>query len=305
MSARAGIFYPFLWRARGSFGLADHPADGPVAGDRLGRDPRACRRSLRTPLLRVVRPPVRHRPRRGGEAGRRTTAGLQEFFTRRCAPGARPIAAAPDVVVSPADGTVVECGHRPCRACSSTPRTRASPLADLLADERRRRAAWTAGRTASPICRRATTTACTRRSTGRWSPGTTCPGRLFPVNARSVAARAGSVQQERAPGDPDRRGGRAWRGGHGGRGRGRATSPPATIPEVATHGDRFGATCRRRQSAATAGARSQRGQELGIFNLGSTTIVVFEPNRVVLDPLAPGATVRMGAAHRADASNRV
>ena len=37
-------------------------------------------------------------------------SGLQEFFTRRLREGARPIAAGEDVVVSPADGTVVEVG---------------------------------------------------------------------------------------------------------------------------------------------------------------------------------------------------
>ena len=37
-----------------------------------------------------------------------------------------------------------------------------------------------------------------------------------------------------------------------------------------------------------------RGQELGIFNLGSTTIVIGEPKRMLFDPLPPGATVRMG-----------
>src|SRR4029453_9390750 len=44
-----------------------------------------------------------------GEAGKPRGAygGLQEFFTRRRRAGARPVAAAADVVVSPADGTVV------------------------------------------------------------------------------------------------------------------------------------------------------------------------------------------------------
>ena len=38
----------------------------------------------------------------------------------------------------------------------------------------------------------------------------------------------------------------------------------------------------------------RRGEELGIFHLGSTTIVVFEPGRVELDALAAGASVKMG-----------
>jgi hypothetical protein len=37
-----------------------------------------------------------------------------------------------------------------------------------------------------------------------------------------------------------------------------------------------------------------RGDELGIFHLGSTTIAVFESGRVELDALTPGAAVKMG-----------
>src|SRR5881394_4018026 len=36
--------------------------------------------------------------------------GFDEFFTRKLRPGARPIDQAPGRVVSPADGTIVECG---------------------------------------------------------------------------------------------------------------------------------------------------------------------------------------------------
>ena len=36
--------------------------------------------------------------------------GFDEFFTRRLRAGARPIDATPGAVVSPADGTVVDCG---------------------------------------------------------------------------------------------------------------------------------------------------------------------------------------------------
>lgn len=37
-----------------------------------------------------------------------------------------------------------------------------------------------------------------------------------------------------------------------------------------------------------------RGDELGAFHLGSTTIIIFEPDRVTLDPLAVGDTLRFG-----------
>jgi phosphatidylserine decarboxylase len=39
-----------------------------------------------------------------------------------------------------------------------------------------------------------------------------------------------------------------------------------------------------------------RGDELGVFNLGSTTIAVFEPGRVIMSELAVGTTLHMGSA---------
>jgi phosphatidylserine decarboxylase len=37
-----------------------------------------------------------------------------------------------------------------------------------------------------------------------------------------------------------------------------------------------------------------QGEELGIFNLGSTTITIFEPDRVMLHPLPPNSRVLVG-----------
>src|SRR4029453_6717431 len=38
------------------------------------------------------------------------SSGFDEFFTRKLRPGARPLDETPGRVVSPADGTIVECG---------------------------------------------------------------------------------------------------------------------------------------------------------------------------------------------------
>jgi hypothetical protein len=38
----------------------------------------------------------------------------------------------------------------------------------------------------------------------------------------------------------------------------------------------------------------ERGQELGIFNLGSTTITVFEPGRLAMSDLVSDQQMRMG-----------
>jgi phosphatidylserine decarboxylase len=64
-------------------------------------------------------------------------------------------------------------------------------------------------------------------------------------------------------------------------------------PEVATHRHEFSrAALRHRQYDAPKPIG--RGDELGIFHLGSTTIVVFQPGRVELDALTSGASVKMG-----------
>ncbi len=41
---------------------------------------------------------------------------------------------------------------------------------------------------------------------------------------------------------------------------------------------------------------ARRGDELGTFHLGSTVIVVFQPGRVVLEPLTEGQSIRLGHA---------
>ena len=50
--------------------------------------------------------------------------------------------------------------------------------------------------------------------------------------------------------------------------------------EVATHRRRVLRARRFATATTMSRSRSRRGEELGIFHLGSTTIVVFEPGRV-------------------------
>ena len=64
-------------------------------------------------------------------------------------------------------------------------------------------------------------------------------------------------------------------------------------PEVATHKPQFLRAAVRRQRYDQPKPIG-RGEELGMFHLGSTTIVVFEPGRVALDPVASGASMKMG-----------
>jgi phosphatidylserine decarboxylase len=217
-------------------------------------------------------------------------SGLQEFFTRRLREGARPIAAGEDVVVSPADGTVVEVGtvHQ---GMLLDAKDAGFTLGDLLAD----------GHAASrmdggPYC----VTYLSPRDyhrvhspvSGRVVAWHYVPGRLFPVNSRSVLREPGLFSKnERLVTLIEGQAGLTAVIMVAAVGVGHITV--SYDPEVATHGDRFGASAVRRRVLPEP-VPIARGQELGIFNLGSTTIVIGEPNRVMLDPLSPGATVRMG-----------
>jgi phosphatidylserine decarboxylase len=63
---------------------------------------------------------------------------------------------------------------------------------------------------------------------------------------------------------------------------------------VATHHPDFNPQRRLLRHDLSNPIPIQRGEELGIFNLGSTTITIFEPDRVMLHPLPPNSRVRVG-----------
>ena len=218
--------------------------------------------------------------------------GLQEFFTRRLRPGARPIAAAANVVVAPADGTVVETGVVE-EGLLLDAKDAGFTLADLLADpEAARRLDGGAfqvtylsprdyHRVHSPI-------------EGRVVGWHYVPGRLFPVNARSVLREPGLFSKnERLVTLIESPAGLAAVVMVAAVGVGHITA--SYDPEIATHTTAFAGKDVRRKTLSEA-MPIDRGGELGIFNLGSTTIIFFEPRRVLLDPLEPGTSVRMGTA---------
>jgi phosphatidylserine decarboxylase len=217
--------------------------------------------------------------------------GFDEFFTRRLKPGARPIDDAPGRVVSPADGTVVECG----RADAGQLLQAKGSLFDLAAllDDADAAARLAGGaylitylspkdyhRVHSPVA-------------GRVIGWQHIPGTLFSVGSASIRREPGLfVRNERFITMIEMDGGglvavvmvAAVGVGH------------VTVsydPEVATHEPRFLSAAVRRQRYQQPKPIG-RGEELGIFHLGSTTIVVFEPGRVALDPFASGASMKMG-----------
>ena len=218
-------------------------------------------------------------------------ADFDEFFTRKLKPGLRPIDAAPDRVVSPADGTVVESG----RAVAGQLLQAKGSLFHLAAllDDADAAARLEGGaylitylspkdyhRVHSPVG-------------GRVVGWRHVPGTLFSVGAASIRREPGLfVRNERFITLIEMDGGglaavvmvAAVGVGH------------VTVSydlEVATHRPEFFRAARRHQSYDEPKA-IQRGEELGIFHLGSTTIVVFEAGRVELDALARGASTKMG-----------
>jgi phosphatidylserine decarboxylase len=218
-------------------------------------------------------------------------AGFDEFFTRRLRTGARPIADEPGGIVSPADGIVVECGRATAGKLIQAKGV-LFDLSELLGDAEI--AARLAGgaylitylspkdyhRVHSPVG-------------GRVIGWRHIPGTLFSVGAKSVATEPGLfVRNERFVTLIEMDGGglcavvmvAAIGVGH------------VTVSydaEVATHRPRFlRAAVRHRRYDDPKPIR--RGEELGIFHLGSTTIVVFEPEWAELGSFGPGEAMKMG-----------
>lgn len=218
-------------------------------------------------------------------------AGFDEFFTRRLRTGARPIADEPGSIVSPADGIVVECGRATAGKLIQAKGV-LFDLSELLGDgeiaARLEGGAYLITylspkdyhRVHSPVG-------------GRVIGWRHIPGTLFSVGAKSVAIEPGLfVRNERFVTLIEMDGGglcavvmvAAIGVGH------------VTVSydaEVATHRPRFlRAAVRHRHYDDPKPIR--RGEELGIFHLGSTTIVVFEPARAELATFAPGEAMKMG-----------
>jgi phosphatidylserine decarboxylase len=217
--------------------------------------------------------------------------GFDEFFTRKLRPGLRPIDDAPGRVVSPADGTVVECGLATAGKliqAKGVDFDLASLLDDPQAAARLEGGAYVITylspkdyhRVHSPVG-------------GRVVGWRHVPGTLFSVGAASIRREPGLfVRNERFITLIEMDGGglvavvmvAAVGVGH------------VTVsydPEVATHRPEF-FRAERKHRQYDEPKPIRRGDELGIFHLGSTTIAVFEPGRVELDALMSGASTKMG-----------
>lgn len=210
------------------------------------------------------------------------------FFTRKLKPGLRPIAPGADVVVSPVDGAVSQAGVAHDGKLIQA-KGRDYTLAALLADEEEARrftgGAWTTIYL-SPRDYHRIHTPIGGEITG-WSY---VPGNLWPVNRPSVRGVPELFAvNERVI---------VW-----------MQTPVGKVAVIAV-----GATCVGRirlsfdELVTNEGKPASRkvydqpipiekGAELGMFEMGSTVILVFEPGKVTLDErLQPETVLRLGEA---------
>jgi phosphatidylserine decarboxylase len=213
-------------------------------------------------------------------------ATLDDFFTRTLRDGARPVDPDPDVVVSPVDCEVLELGDLEggrmlqAKGCEFT-------VGALLAD---------AGRAVRYIGGTYATLYLSPRDYhrihapvgGRIVGSSHVPGELFPVNARAVRDVEGLYAcNERLVTFLDGSFGEVAVVKVAACGVGCVTA--TYDPSVHTHAVR------------PTGSRTydpppevRKGAELGVFHLGSTVVVLFQPGRVALEPLTRGQRLLCG-----------
>ncbi|MFT3836409.1 MAG: archaetidylserine decarboxylase [Myxococcaceae bacterium] len=208
------------------------------------------------------------------------------FFTRKLKPGSRPIDQTPNTVVSPVDGAVSQAGVVENGACIQA-KGIDFPLGQLLGDEERAKAFEGGAFTTLYLSPRDYHRIHTPLE-GTIDGFVYLPGQFWPVNPPSVANVKGLFAiNERLV---------TW-----------MTTPLGQVAVVAV-----GATCVARIHATydnivtNTGTPAQakrydkpipveRGAELGMFEMGSTVILVFEPGKVKWDAsLTSGAVVQVG-----------
>jgi len=214
-----------------------------------------------------------------------------EFFARPLRPGLRPIAPGADVVVSPVDAVVSEAGLSTDGRLVQAKGIHASAGALVCDAALGRRFAGGAYATLylSPKDYHRIHFPLPGRVVG-WRYA---PGRLWPVNAASVARVPGLFTvNERLVTLLDSPLGLVAVVAVGATIVGRVR---ATYRDGVPVTNRPGASARAEDFAEPVPVA--KGQELGAFEMGSTVILLFEPGRVELFPsVAPGRAVRVGEA---------
>jgi phosphatidylserine decarboxylase len=214
------------------------------------------------------------------------------FFTRALKPEARPIAQDNSALVSPVDGTVSQCGPI-TRDSVVQAKGRGYSLTELLGGNAKRAAKYLGGSFATIYLAPYNYHRIHMPLPGKVRETIYVPGDLFSVNA-STARSVPRVfaRNERVVCDFASTGN---------------TPDFAMVYVGALHVGSIETTwcgevnppprSRKRTEVIAAGQGTQlaKGDEAGRFNMGSTVILVFPPNRIVFDKkLRAGATVVMG-----------
>jgi phosphatidylserine decarboxylase len=215
---------------------------------------------------------------------------LQTFFTRRLLHGARVMPGDEKLIVAPSDGVVCESG---VAAAGQLLEAKGSmfTLRQLLADD-----ALADRFTGGPYLVIYLSPRDYHRvhfpMSGTVVSWTHIPGKLFPVGSKSVKREPGLfAKNERFVTVVDSPAGCYVVVMVAAVGVGHITA--TYDPEVATHDGGFGSGYVRHKRLPTP-IPVARGEELGIFNLGSTTITLFEPSRLAMNDLAPEQQMKMG-----------
>jgi phosphatidylserine decarboxylase len=213
---------------------------------------------------------------------------LQAFFTRRLKPGVRPLPADPDCVVSPCDGVISQ--HGPIRNGQLIQaKGHHYPIFGLLAD-RAGAARFQGGQFMTIYLAPRDYHRVHYAVSGQVTGFQHVPGALFPVNAAAVKhVGALFTRNERLITYQDTPSGEVATVMVGATAVGRIT---VSYDAVQTHSRTRGRAGPRVRFATPRPVT--RGEELGVFQLGSTVIVLFEPGSVELCEFQPGQQVRLG-----------
>jgi phosphatidylserine decarboxylase len=215
---------------------------------------------------------------------------FNDFFTRALRPGVRPIAPETNIVVSPVDGTLSQCGEIEGDLLIQAKGHRYS-LHELLAGDAEAAAAYRGGSFACIYLAPYNYHRIHMPYAGSVRDNVYVPGELFSVNAATArAVPRVFARNERLICDFTTTLGRM-----------------AVILVGALHvGSIETVHCGevnpppRRRKAPTRipkglGQNFAKGAELGRFNMGSTVVLLFERNCIVWEPtLVPDATVQLG-----------
>lgn len=216
-------------------------------------------------------------------------ASLNEFFTRRLKPGARPIAGDERTLISPVDGFLTQFGSADGGKMIQAKGLRYR-LEALLGEPAERASALTSGACATLYLAPHQYHRVHLPLAGVLQGTRYIPGKRYSVNARTAAVVPGLFcRNERVV---------CWFG--------TAAGPMVVVLVGALNvssistawlGEIASGRARVWNDAELSGREFGRGAEIGRFNLGSTVVLVLPPGQALWRPeLAQGQAVRMGQA---------